>query len=172
MSRAAGLRATGLGPTALVLVAGALIVLIWGQEYAGSVFVLSACYAIVTAGMAVQIGFSQQIAFSQSVFMGAGAYGVALLNGNLGLSVLEATPLVMIGAGIAALALGVVVTRASGLALAVATLMLPLIAVGYVTSASYLGGRSGSRSPGRCGRATRRRRWPSAAGSSWWRSWP
>jgi branched-chain amino acid transport system permease protein len=143
MSRAAGLRATGLGPTALVLVAGALIVLIWGQEYAGSVFVLSACYAIVTAGMAVQIGFSQQIAFSQSVFMGAGAYGVALLNGNLGLSVLEATPLVMIGAGIAALALGVVVTRASGLALAVATLMLPLIAVGYVTSASYLGGAVG-----------------------------
>lgn len=143
MSRAAGLRGTGLGPTALVLVAGALIVLILGQEYAGSVFVLSACYAIVTAGMAVQIGFSQQIAFSQSVFMGAGAYGVALLNGNLGMSVLEATPLVMIGAGIAAFALGVVVTRASGLALAVATLMLPLIAVGYVTSASYLGGAVG-----------------------------
>jgi branched-chain amino acid transport system permease protein len=143
MSRVAGLRGKGLGPTGLVLVAGALIVLIWGQEYAGSVFVLSACYAIVTAGMAVQIGFSQQIAFSQSVFMGAGAYGVALLNGDLGLSVLEATPLVMIGAGIAAFALGAVVTRASGLALAVATLMLPLIAVGYVTSASYLGGAVG-----------------------------
>jgi branched-chain amino acid transport system permease protein len=107
------------------------------------VFILSACYAIVTAGMAVQIGFSQQIAFSQSVFMGAGAYGVALLNADAGLSVLEATPLVMIGAAVCAFLLGAIVTRASGLALAVATLMLPLIAVGYVTSASYLGGAVG-----------------------------
>ena len=67
-----------LTPTAVVLVAGAVIVLVYGQQYAGSVFVLAACYAIVTAGMAVQIGFSQQIAFSQSVFMGVGAYGVEI----------------------------------------------------------------------------------------------
>ena len=53
-----------LTPTAVVLVAGAVIVLVYGQQYTGSVFVLAACYAIVTAGMAVQIGFSQQIAFS------------------------------------------------------------------------------------------------------------
>ena len=37
-------------------------------------FLLALCYAIVTAGMAVQLGFSQQIVFSQCVFMGAGAY--------------------------------------------------------------------------------------------------
>ena len=64
----------GLTPTAVVAVVGVVFVLIWGQQYTGSVFVLAACYAIVTAGMAVQIGFSQQIAFSQSVFMGVGAY--------------------------------------------------------------------------------------------------
>jgi ABC-type branched-subunit amino acid transport system permease subunit len=40
-------------------------------------------------------------------------------------------------------ALGSVVTRASGLALAVATIMLPLIATGYVSSAGYLGGSVG-----------------------------
>ena len=50
MSRALALfwtpaRGSGLGQTGLVLVAGVLIVLIWGQEYAGSVFVLSACAA-------------------------------------------------------------------------------------------------------------------------------
>jgi branched-chain amino acid transport system permease protein len=133
-----------LGPTGLVVIAGAIIVGVYGQQYAGSVFVLSACYAIVCAGMAVQIGFSQQIAFSQSVFMGAGAYGVAMLNTHLGMSVLEATPLVMIGAALAALLLGSVVTRASGLALAVATLMLPLIAVGYVSTSGYLGGAVGA----------------------------
>jgi branched-chain amino acid transport system permease protein len=131
-------------PTTVVVVAGALIVLIYGQQYTGSVFVLAACYAIVTAGMAVQIGFSQQIAFSQSVFMGVGAYGVALLNTDYNLPVLVATPIVMVGSALAALLLGSVVTRASGLALAVATLMLPLIAVGYVSDSGYLGGAVGA----------------------------
>jgi len=108
------------------------------------VFVLSACYAIVTAGMAVQIGFSQQIAFSQSVFFGVGAYGVALLSTHAHISVLPAGVIMVVGAGLAALVLGSVVTRASGLALAVATLMLPLIAVGYVSGTGFLGGPVGA----------------------------
>jgi len=145
-----------LTPTAVVLVAGAVIVLVYGQQYTGSVFVLAACYAIVTAGMAVQIGFSQQIAFSQSVFMGVGAYGVAMLNTHFAMPVLVATPLV--GAALTALLLGSVVTRASGLALAVATLMLPLIAAGYVSSAGYLGGVVGAPLTGTL--------WPSSASSS------
>jgi branched-chain amino acid transport system permease protein len=127
----------------LILVAGAIIVLNYGLLYTGSVFVLSACYAIVTAGMAVQIGFSQQIAFSQSVFFGVGAYGVALLNTHAHISVLPAGVIMVVGAALAALVLGSVVTRASGLALAVATLMLPLIAVGYVSGTNLLGGPVG-----------------------------
>ncbi len=147
-----------LTPTAAVLVVGAVIVLVYGQQYTGSVFVLAACYAIVTAGMAVQIGFSQQIAFSQSVFMGVGAYGVALLNTHFSMPVLVATPIVLVGAGLVALLLGSVVTRASGLALAVATLMLPLIAAGYVSSAGYLGGVVGAPLTGTL--------WPSSSSSS------
>jgi branched-chain amino acid transport system permease protein len=147
-----------LTPTAAVLVVGAVIVLVYGQQYTGSVFVLAACYAIVTAGMAVQIGFSQQIAFSQSVFMGVGAYGVAMLNTHFAMPVLVATPIVLVGAGLVALLLGSVVTRASGLALAVATLMLPLIAAGYVSSAGYLGGVVGAPLTGTL--------WPSSASSS------
>ena len=147
-----------LTPTAVVLVAGAVIVLVYGQQYTGSVFVLAACYAIVTAGMAVQIGFSQQIAFSQSVFMGVGAYGVAMLNTHFAMPVLVATPIVLVGAGLVALLLGSVVTRASGLALAVATLMLPLIAAGYVSSAGYLGGVVGAPLTGTL--------WPSSSSTS------
>jgi branched-chain amino acid transport system permease protein len=147
-----------LTPTAVVVVVGALIVLIYGQQYTGSVFVLSACYAIVTAGMAVQIGFSQQIAFSQSVFMGVGAYGVAMLNTHFAMPVLVAVPIVLVGAALAALVIGSVVTRASGLALAVATLMLPLIAAGYVSSAGYLGGVVGAPLTGTL--------WPSTSTSS------
>ncbi|MGH3215640.1 MAG: ABC transporter permease subunit [Trebonia sp.] len=147
-----------LTPTAVVLVAGVVIVLVYGQQYTGSVFVLAACYAIVTAGMAVQIGFSQQIAFSQSVFMGVGAYGVAMLNTHFSMPVLVATPIVLVGAGLVALLLGSVVTRASGLALAVATLMLPLIAAGYVSSAGYLGGVVGAPLTGTL--------WPSSSSTS------
>ena len=145
-------------PTAVVLVAGALIVLVYGQQYTGSVVVLSATYAIVTAGMAVQIGFSQQIAFSQSVFFGVGAYGVAMLNTHLNMPVLLATVIMVVGAALAALLLGSVVTRASGLALAVATLMLPLIAVGYVSGTGFLGGPVGAPLTGTL--------WPSSSASS------
>jgi branched-chain amino acid transport system permease protein len=131
-------------PTAIVLVVGAIIVLNYGLLYTGSVFILSATYAIVTAGMAVQIGFSQQIAFSQSVFFGVGAYGVAMLNTHFQMSVLLATVIMVVAAALVALLLGSVVTRASGLALAVATLMLPLIAVGYVSGTGFLGGPVGA----------------------------
>jgi branched-chain amino acid transport system permease protein len=155
---AAGRVPRGGVPTGVVIVAGALIVLIYGQQYTGSVFVLAGCYAIVTAGMAVQIGFSQQIAFSQSVFMGVGAYGVAMLNTHFNLPVLLATVIVLVGTALAALLLGSVVTRASGLALAVATLMLPLIAVGYVSASGYLGGAVGAPLTGTL--------WPSSASST------
>ncbi len=143
-SRAARRVPRGGVPTAIVLVVGAIIVLNYGLQYTGSVFVLSACYAIVTAGMAVQIGFSQQIAFSQSVFFGVGAYGVAMLNTHYNISVLLAGVIMVVAAALVALLLGSVVTRASGLALAVATLMLPLIAVGYVSGTGFLGGPVGA----------------------------
>ena len=143
---------------AVVLVAGVLIVLASGTQYTGSVFVLSATYAIVTAGMAVQIGFSQQIVFSQSVFFGVGAYGVAELNTHYNTPVLLATLILLVVAALAALILGSVVTRASGLALAVATLLLPLIAVGYVSASGYLGGPVGQPLTGTL--------WPSSSASA------
>ncbi|MBO0770881.1 MAG: ATP-binding cassette domain-containing protein [Actinobacteria bacterium] len=132
-----------LGATGLVTVTGLIVMVFFAQQYAGSVFMLAFTYAIVTAGMAVQIGFSQQIAFSQSVFMGFGAYGVAVLNTRLAMPSALAALVVTVASGLVALLLGSVVTRASGLALAVATIMLPLIAVGYLSSASYLGGSVG-----------------------------
>jgi len=92
------------------------------------------------------------------VFMGAGAYGVALLNSHFNLPVLLATVIVLVGAALVALLLGSVVTRASGLALAVATLMLPLIAVGYVSGSGYLGGPVGAPLTGTL--------WPSSASST------
>src|SRR4051794_7347317 len=108
------------GPVAssgIMVAVGVIMMALFAQRYVGSVFVLALPYAIVTAGMAVQIGFSQQVAFSQSVFMGFGAYGVALLDTRLGVPTLAATFVVTLGSGVVAYLLGMIVSRAAGLAL-------------------------------------------------------
>ena len=129
--------------TSFVLIAGLIIAGGSADSYFGSVVILALSYAIVTAGMAVQIGFSQQVVFSQSVFMGLGAYGVAVLNSNVGWPSLLALVVITIASAGVAWVIGKAVSRASGLALAVATLMFPLIAYGYVSNANWLGGAIG-----------------------------
>jgi branched-chain amino acid transport system permease protein len=146
-------RTTGLQPTAsqrgplmstaVVLVGGVIVTGFFSASYFGSVVVLALTYAIVTAGMAVQIGFSQQVVFSQSVFMGFGAYGVAVLNANAGIPSLLAAAIITLASGLVAFVLGKAVSRASGLALAVATLLFPLIGFGYLSTADWLGGSIG-----------------------------
>jgi branched-chain amino acid transport system permease protein len=129
--------------TAVVLVGGVIVTGFFSASYFGSVVVLALTYAIVTAGMAVQIGFSQQVVFSQSVFMGFGAYGVAVLNANAGVPSLLAAAIITLASGLVAFVLGKAVSRASGLALAVATLLFPLIGFGYLSTANWLGGSIG-----------------------------
>src|SRR6185312_15825334 len=101
--------------TAFVLIAGLIIAGGSADSYFGSVVILALTYAIVTAGMAVQIGFSQQVVFSQSVFMGLGAYGVAVLNENAGWPSLLALFAITIASGGVAWVIGKAVSRASGL---------------------------------------------------------
>src|SRR6202044_3491261 len=84
--------------------------------------------------------------------------GVAMLNTHYNMPVLLATPIVLVGSALLALLRGSVVTRASGLALAVAPLMLPLIAVGYVSGTGFLGGAVGAPLPGTL--------WPSSSAST------
>jgi branched-chain amino acid transport system permease protein len=129
--------------TGVVLVGGVIVTGFFSESYFGSVVVLALTYAIVTAGMAVQIGFSQQVVFSQSVFMGFGAYGVAVLNANVGIPSLAAAIIITLASGVVAFVIGKAVSRASGLALAVATLMFPLIAFSYLSYANWLGASIG-----------------------------
>jgi branched-chain amino acid transport system permease protein len=129
--------------TAVVLIAGVVVAGFFSASYFGSVVILALTYAIVTAGMAVQIGFSQQVVFSQSVFMGFGAYGVAVLNANVGIPSLVAAVMITLASGVVAFVIGKAVSRASGLALAVATLMFPLIGFSYLSYANWLGASIG-----------------------------
>ena len=95
--------------------------------------------------MVLQLGYSRQLAFSQSVFMGVGAYGTGVLETKYGFSSLESLLAVIGLAAVAALLIGAVVTRAPGLALALATLLLPLV---HLPAGDVLQAGSG-RSPAR-----------------------
>ena len=139
--------------TAFVLDHRAIIAGGSADSYFGGVVILALTYAIVTAGMAVQIGFSQQVVFSQSVFMGLRRLRCRGAERKRGLAEParacrhhDRQRRRCLGDRQGRL-------RASGLALAVATLMFPLIAFGYVSYANWLGGSIGLCSPARCGPA-------------------
>jgi branched-chain amino acid transport system permease protein len=93
--------------------------------------------------MVLQLGYSRQLAFSQSVFMGVGAYGTGVLETKYNFGAIEALLAVIVLAAVVSLIIGAVVTRAPGLALALATLLLPLFIYQLATFSSYLGSFSG-----------------------------
>ena len=126
-----------------ITVVGGLILAAMNGSYLGLTVTTGVGYAIVTVGMVLQLGYSRQLAFSQSVFMGVGAYGTAVLETKYGFSSLESLLAVIALAAVASLLMGAVVTRAPGLALALATLLLPLFIYQLATYSSWLGSFSG-----------------------------
>ncbi len=126
-----------------ITVVGGLMLAAMNGSYLGLTVTTGVGYAIVTVGMVLQLGYSRQLAFSQSVFMGVGAYGAGVLETKYGFSSLESLLAVIGLAAVAALLIGAVVTRAPGLALALATLLLPLFIYQLATYSSWLGSFSG-----------------------------
>jgi branched-chain amino acid transport system permease protein len=124
-------------------VAGSLILVIMNGSYLGLTVTTGVGYAVVTVGMVLQLGYSRQLAFSQSVFMGVGAYGTGVLETKYNVSSVESLLAVIALSAVAALLVGAVVTRAPGLALALATLILPLFIYQLATFSSWLGSFSG-----------------------------
>src|ERR1700689_5185588 len=132
-----------LGAGLLIAVAGSLVLVIMDGSYLGLTVTTGVAYAIVTVGMVLQLGYSRQLAFSQSVFMGVGAYGTGILETKYDFSSTESLLAVIALAAVASLLIGAVVTRAPGLALALATLLLPLFIYQLATFSSWLGSFSG-----------------------------
>ncbi len=132
-----------LGAGIFTAAGGALVLAAMNGSYLGLTVTTGLCYAIVTVGMVLQLGYSRQLAFSQSVFMGVGAYGTGVLETKYGFSSLESLLAVIGLAAVAALLIGAVVTRAPGLALALATLLLPLFIYQLATYSNWLGSFSG-----------------------------
>jgi branched-chain amino acid transport system permease protein len=125
--------ATGLGVVAV------LVVIFCDGNYEGLVISTGMGYAIVVSGMVLQLGYSNQLAFSQSIFMGVGAYGLALFEVRYGFGSAEAIVVAVALSGVAALIVGFLITRAPGIALALATLLLPFICYELATGWNYLG---------------------------------
>jgi branched-chain amino acid transport system permease protein len=131
------------GAGLLIAVVGSLVLVIMDGSYLGLTVTTGVGFAIVTVGMVLQLGYSRQLAFSQSVFMGVGAYGTGVLETKYNFSSLESLLAVIALSAVAALLVGAVVTRAPGLALALATLILPLFIYQLATFSSWLGSFSG-----------------------------
>jgi branched-chain amino acid transport system permease protein len=135
-----------LGPSFSAIAVGAaclIALFILNGNYDDSILLLALSYAIVVLGMTVQVGYSHQLAFSQSVFMGLGAYGVAVLNTKYAWPIAGATVVVVLVAVVIGLVIGAAVTRVPGFALALATLFFSVIVAGYVTFNVYLGASTG-----------------------------
>jgi branched-chain amino acid transport system permease protein len=132
-----------VGAGLLIAVAGSLVLAAMDGSYLGLTVTTGVGYAVVTVGMVLQLGYSRQLAFSQSVFMGVGAYGMGVLETKYSFGSLESLLAVIAISLVAALLIGAVVTRAPGLALALATLLLPLFIYQLATDSSWLGSFSG-----------------------------
>ena len=132
-----------LASAVAVGVIGTIVLLVLNGNYYDSIFEVAICYSIVVVGMSLQVGYTRQLAFSQSVFMGFGAYGVAVLNVKFGWAVPLASVAVVAASLLLSALIGVLCTRASGFSLALATLFFPAIAVGFVGAANYLGATTG-----------------------------
>ena len=126
-----------------IVVIGSLVLIALNGSYLALTVTVGIGFAVVTVGMVLQLGYSRQLAFSQSVFMGVGAYGTGILETKYNFSSAESLLAVIALATVAAYLVGSVVTRAPGLALALATLLLPLFVFQLATYSSYLGQFSG-----------------------------
>jgi branched-chain amino acid transport system permease protein len=132
-----------LSAAVFIFIVGSLVLAAMNGSYTGLTVTTGVAYAVVTVGMVLQLGYSRQLAFSQSVFMGLGAYGTGILEVKYNFNSLESLLAVIALAAVAALLIGAVVTRAPGLALALATLLLPLFIYQLATYSGYLGSFAG-----------------------------
>jgi branched-chain amino acid transport system permease protein len=135
-----------VGPLSLAVAVsgiGTLVLFVLNGNYYDSVFEVGICFSIVVVGMVLQVGYTAQLAFSQSVFMGFGAYGVAVLNLKFGWNVPVAGVVVLAISLLLSALIGVVCTRAPGFSLALATLFFSAIAIGFVGASNYLGATTG-----------------------------
>lgn len=112
--------------------------------YALKPLTLAIAVAVAVVGLDLLFGAGHQLNLGQGFFFGLGAYGVAILSGELELPSLLAAVLAVVLTGLLAWPLGRVLLRLEGFYFAVATLGLSIIGVTVVLALrSVTGGDDG-----------------------------
>lgn len=124
-------------------VIGSIVMLQVGGAYTGLTLSVGVGYGVVAVGMVLQLGYTHQLAFSQAMFMSLGGYGVAILETKYGFSSAEAVVCVIVAGAVSSALIGSVLAGVPGLALPLATLVLPLGLYVLATYSSYLGSFEG-----------------------------
>jgi branched-chain amino acid transport system permease protein len=127
----------------VIAVIGSIVMLQVGGAYTGLVLSVGIGYGVVVVGMVLQLGYSHQLAFSQAMFMSLGGYGVAILETKYGFNSAESVACVIVASTVVSLLMGSVLAGVPGLALPLATLVLPLALYVLATYSSYLGSFEG-----------------------------
>ncbi|MBO0692803.1 MAG: branched-chain amino acid ABC transporter permease [Acidimicrobiaceae bacterium] len=120
-------------------VIGSIVMIQVGGAYTGLTLSVGVGYGVVVVGMVLQLGYTHQLAFSQAMFMALGGYGVAILETKYGFSSAESVVCVIAASAVVSLLIGSVLAGVPGLALPLATLVLPLGLYVLATYSHYLG---------------------------------
>lgn len=127
----------------VIAVIGSIVMLQVGGAYTGLTLSVGVGYGVVAVGMVLQLGYTHQLAFSQAMFMSVGGYGVAILETKYGFTSAEAVVCVILASVVISVLIGSVLAGVPGLALPLATLVLPLALYVLATYSSYLGSFEG-----------------------------
>lgn len=108
-----------------------------------SVLIEVMVFAIFAMGFNLLVGYTGYVSFGHTVFLGAGAYGTALLVVKTGQPFLVAAPLALLATAAFALVVAQVSFRRSGVYFAMITLGVAQVAYTLFRSWDYVGGTTG-----------------------------
>lgn len=141
-------RAAMKGVGLLALVVGLAVAPTFLNNYRVFVLALIMIYALAVHGFQVLIGWSGQIGLAHAGFFGLGAYGTALLMGELGINFFLATIMMAAVAAIGGAIVGWPAVQLRGFFLAIATLAFgELIVRGFGEARGLTGGGTGMSVP-------------------------
>lgn len=127
-----------------VLAALALFPLLAGTFYLQLVAKIM-IMAIFAMSLDLLVGYAGLVSFGHAAFFGIGAYALMVLSPQYGAANLWLSlPIAMIAAGLAALAIGLLVLRCSGVYFIMVTLAFAQMFFYYATGSKFLGGSDGA----------------------------
>jgi len=121
----------------------ALPVLLATQRYTAHIACLAAIYAMICLGLNFQMGSTDMVNFAPAAFTGIGAYSMAAVTVNMGLSPWLGMLMAIVFSCLAGLLIGLPTLRTKGYYLSLVTMALQLAFTQLIKNIPYLGGPNG-----------------------------